>query len=112
MPGGSPQQGHSDLSVVVSSHPPPTLNRHGAVFGVVRSGRTYDATPPDRLIEAGDRKALARRTYATAPLPPDLRRNPRSRKAVMAVIVELHDKFFLRTADPERGITLQLIPIR
>jgi len=65
-----------------------------------------------RLIEAGDRKALAKRTYESAPVPPDVKANPRSRKAVMAVIVALHDKFFERAGDLRRVLTLQPIPVR
>jgi hypothetical protein len=66
----------------------------------------------NRLIEAGDRKALAERTYATAPVPPDLKANPGSRKAVMAVILALHDKFFERAAPARPVRMLQPIPIR
>ena len=65
-----------------------------------------------RLIEAGDRKALAKRTYETAPVPPDLKANPGSRKAVLAVIVALHDKFFERAGDLRRVLTLQPIPVQ
>ena len=64
-----------------------------------------------RLIEAGDRKALAKRTYDTAPVPPDLKANPGSRKAVMAVILALHDKFFERAGSPRRVLTLRPIPV-
>lgn len=42
-----------------------------------------------QLIEAGDRTGLADRTYETAPVPPDLKSAPGSRKAMMAVIREL-----------------------
>ncbi len=65
-----------------------------------------------RLIEAGDRKAFAKRTYETAPVPPDLKANPGSRKAVMAVIVALHDKFFERAAPARPVRTPQPILIR
>ena len=50
------------------------------------------------LIEAGNRTGLAERTYATAPVPPDLKAAPGSREALMTMIVELHGQFFERAA--------------
>lgn len=61
-----------------------------------------------RLIEAGDREGLAERTYAMAPVP----RGRKARNDVIAVILELHDKFFERTGSAQRVLTLQPIPVR
>jgi hypothetical protein len=65
-----------------------------------------------RLIEAGDRTDLAERTYATAPVPPDLKAAPGSGKALIGVIRELHDKFFERAALARPVLMLNPVPLR
>jgi hypothetical protein len=66
----------------------------------------------DRIVDETGEYEVIGRPYATAPVPPDLKANPGSRKAVMAVIVALHDKFFERAAPSRPVRTLQPIPIR